>query len=90
MKNKESQVFLFAKMLFLQGRESKKWEKEDLPEKKNCFCEIFFLEKICEGESLNTRIFFYNILAKKKKATRNLFCDWKINKNESKEERFQQ
>ena len=44
-------------------------KRKILPKRKSVFVR-FLLSKICEGESLNTRIYFCNILAKKK-ANRN-------------------
>ena len=88
VKNKESQVFFFLQKCSSWKEENRKMRKGRSSRKEKTFFVRFFLETICEGESLNTRIYFYNILVQKK-ANRNLFCFWKSTK-ESKEERFQQ
>ena len=83
VKNKESHFF--CKNALLERKRIEKMRKGRSSRKEKLFL-ADFLEKICEGESLNTRIYFYNILAKKRRIE--ICFVFEKSKKESKEERF--
>ena len=82
VKNKESQVFFCLQKCSSWKEENRKNEKRKILRKEKTVFVRFFLEKICEGESLNTNFFLQHF--GKKKANRNFVFD-KSKKWESKE-----
>ena len=79
------------KQVFVRKNASLEWKRIKMRKgrssrkEKTLFLSDFFGGKNCEGEYFNTRIFFYNVW--QKMANRNLFCFWKINKNENPKKR---